>query len=39
MTYIDWLLLMCLVVGWTQGLFIGWVLWRKPQLKYHGVEK
>jgi hypothetical protein len=25
----DWLMLMCFAVGWTQGLWLGWVLWRK----------
>ncbi len=35
----DWLMIMCLVLGWANGLYLGWVLWRKPKLKYHGVEK
>lgn len=25
----DWLMLMCLAVGWTQGLWIGSLLWRE----------
>lgn len=39
MTTQEWLMLMCLAVGWTQGLAIGWVLWRRPTLKYFGVNK
>jgi hypothetical protein len=39
MTINDWLMLMCLAIGWLQGLYLGWVLWRKPQLKYQGVEE
>jgi hypothetical protein len=35
----DWLMLMCLAIGWSQGLYLGWLLWRRPQLKYHGVEE
>jgi hypothetical protein len=31
MTQNDWVLLMCLAIGW--------LLWRRPQLKYHGVEE
>lgn len=35
----DWLMLMCLALGWMQGLWIGWLLWRQPHLKYKGVEE
>lgn len=38
MTTQDWLMLMCLALGWMQGLYLGWVLWRKPQLTYNGVN-
>jgi hypothetical protein len=34
----DWLMLMCLAVGWMQGLWMGWVLWRRPR-KFQGVEE
>jgi hypothetical protein len=38
MTPNDWLLLMCLVIGWLQGLYVGWLIWRKPLLKYKGTN-
>ena len=28
----DWLMLGCLVLGWAQGLWMGWSIWRRPQL-------
>lgn len=34
MTQNDWLMLMCLALGWMSGLCLGWHLWRKPILKY-----
>lgn len=34
MTKTDWLMLMMLAVGWMQGLYVGWALWRRPHLKY-----
>lgn len=34
----DWLMLMCLTLGWLQGIWIGWMLWRRPQLKYKEIE-
>ena len=39
MTTQDWLMFMCLAIGWSQGLYLGWLLWRRPQLKYHGVKE
>jgi len=39
MTQTDWLLIMCIVLGWVSGLYLGWILWRRPQLKYRGVEE
>lgn len=38
MTTEEWLMLMCFAVGFTQGLYVGWVLWRNPNLKYKGVD-
>ena len=38
MTVNDWLMLMCLAIGWIQGVYLGWVLWRRPNLKYKGVD-
>ena len=39
MTTYGWLMLMCLALGWMNGLWLGWLLWRRPQLKYQGVEE
>lgn len=33
MTDTDWLILGCLALGWIQGLWVGWYIWRQPQLK------
>ena len=33
-TEIEIIGLIALVVGWANGLMLGWVLWSKPQLKY-----
>ena len=35
----DWEILLALFVGWLQGLYVGWVLWRHPYLKYQGGEE
>ena len=32
MTTYDWLMLMCLMQGWMQGLWIGWLMWGKSRL-------
>lgn len=34
----DWHSLGVLVIGWAQGLGIGWMLWRKPKLNYKDEE-
>ena len=39
MTTQDWVMLMCLALGWMQGLWIGWLLWRRLPLKYREDEK
>ena len=26
--------LMCIALGYANGLLLGWLLWRRPQLKY-----
>jgi len=30
----DWLMLFVMAVSYASGLHLGWVLWRRPQLKY-----
>jgi hypothetical protein len=35
----DWLMIMCLALGWMQGLCLGWAVWRRPRLVYQGVEE
>ena len=32
MNQCDWLMLMCLFCGISQGVWLGWYIWRKPQL-------
>ena len=34
MTETDWLMIGCLALGWAQGLWVGWYIWRKPKLTY-----
>ena len=29
----DWLMIGCLALGWAQGLWVGWYIWRRPELK------
>jgi uncharacterized protein YneF (UPF0154 family) len=26
----DWLIVMVFVLGWVQGLWVGWYIWRRP---------
>jgi hypothetical protein len=30
---------MALLLGWAQGVWLGWWLWRRPQLKYKTGEQ
>lgn len=39
MTKNDWLMLLVTFLGWADGMWMGWVLWRKPNLKYTGEKK
>ena len=41
MTPDDWFILFTYALGWAQGLWVGWYIWRKPQLKYdtNGVKE
>jgi hypothetical protein len=32
MTPQDWLAIICLVLGQAQGMWVGWYIWRRPQL-------
>lgn len=34
----DWLILGCLVLCWAHGIWVGWYIWRRPQLK-KGIEE
>lgn len=34
----DWQSLLVLLIGWAQGVGIGWMLWRRPQLTYKDEE-
>lgn len=35
----DWFNLACLALGWAQGLWVGWYIWRRPSLKYRGKKE
>lgn len=39
MTDVDWLMIGCLALGWIQGLYVGWYIWRKSRMTYNGVEE
>jgi hypothetical protein len=39
MTENEWLMVGCLILGWMSGLSLGWFVWRRPKLKYQGVEE
>ena len=34
----DWFCILCLVVGFTHGLFLGWAMWRQPKLNYEELK-
>jgi hypothetical protein len=36
---IDWQSLVLWVLGCAQGMVLGWMLWRKPNLKYKEDEE
>jgi hypothetical protein len=35
----DWLIIMIFVLGWVQGLWVGWNIWRRPTLHYNGEKE
>jgi uncharacterized protein YneF (UPF0154 family) len=35
----DWLIVMVFVLGWVQGLWVGWYIWRRPTLHYTGEKE
>lgn len=30
----EWMLVALILIGWGNGLYLGWLLWRKPFLTY-----
>ncbi len=28
----DWLIALCIAIAYGNGVFLGWLLWRRPQL-------
>jgi len=29
----DWFKILCLLIGFAHGLFLGWAMWRNPKLE------